>query len=496
MNTPARIAVVAAAVALAYPVSAWYLGGRVETALNEQYAQLADVPYLRVVERKYDRGIFSATETVTFEVPHPRPAGASDEEAAAPAEPLRLTVRTAIKHGPLPGFSTVAAAVADSELVLGESTLKEIASVLGDRKPLELHTVYRFDGGGNATLTSPAFTTNLPDPESGASNRIAWDGIKATIDFSAGMKHYTLQGSAPKLEIEDDSVLLQLTGLALEGNQQRVFDDDALLYAGNQKFTVAELRVQPKAGAEEPTSPILIQQVAYDIDAPVSGEFLDIAARIGAEVVQIGDQNYGPAHYDLSLKHLHARTTAKLYRELMKTYGDPTLATTGDAATAALATLSGPALELLSHAPEISLDRVSFNSPHGEARMAARFKFADIKPEDFSNAFALIGKLDASAEAALPLGLLATWQAGDGSNARKTAQFEHQLAGLTAQGYVTQEGGMVKSALLFRQGQLTINGKPFNPLALGELAGGHDHHGHDHEMSEAEVEMLDEQETE
>lgn len=483
----------AAAVALAYPISAWYLGGRVQSALDEQYAQLAELPYLRVVERSYDRGLFSATETATFEFPAPRPA-AADAEQAAPAEPLRLTVRTQIKHGPLPGFATFAAAVADSELVLSEAARKELAAVLGERKPVELHTVYRFDGGGNGTLSSPAFAAALPDSGNGA-GRIAWDGIELGIDFGAGMKQYSLQGKAPKLEIEDDDVHLVLTGLALEGAQQRVFDDDALLYAGTQKLSAAELRIEPKAGAADaPAASILAQRISYDIDAPLDGDFLDIAARIGAEVVRIGDQDYGPAHYDLSLKHLHARTTAKLYRELMKAYGDPALAATGDAAGAALAALSGPALELLSHSPEISLDRISFSSPHGEARVAARIKLADIKPEDFSNAFALIGKVDASGEAALPFGLLAAWQGGD--DARKAARFEQQLAGLTAQGYVTREGGVVKSALVFRQGQLTINGRPFNPLALGGLAGGHDHdHGMGDEDAE-DAEMPDEAEAE
>ncbi|QDF99179.1 hypothetical protein CJ010_22875 [Azoarcus sp. DD4] len=494
MNTPVRIAVVAATVALAYPASAWYLGQRVETALNEQYAQLADLPYLRVVERNYDRGVFGATETVTVEFADPRPATAEGEQGAA-AQPLRLTVLTRIKHGPLPGFSTLAAAVADSELVLDEAARKEIATVLGDRKPVELHTVYRFDGGGTGTLTSPAFATTLPANGDGSASRVSWDGVKLDLDFSAGLKQYSLQGNAPKLEIEDDSMRLVLAGLALEGKQQRVFDDDALLYAGTQKLSAAELSFQPKAGADEASMPVLLQQLAYDIEAPVNGEFLDIVARIGAAVVKVGDQDYGPAHYDLSLKHLHARTTAKLYRELMKVSGDPTLASTGDAAGAALSALSGPAMELLSHSPEISLDRISFNSPHGEARVAARIKLADIKPEDYSNAFALIGKVDASGEAALPLGLLTAWQ-GDGEvGARKAARFNQQLAGLTAQGYVTQEAGLVKSALVFRQGQLTINGKPFNPLALGELAGGGEHE-HDHDMTEEDVEMLDEMEAE
>lgn len=484
MNKPLSIAAVAAVVALAYPASAWYLGHRIESAHAEQYAAVAELPYLRVVERNYQRGIFSATETVTLEFVAPPMPPAADAEGAQPPAPLRVSVVTRIQHGPLPGLSTLAAGIADSELVLSEETRKDIAAVLGDKKPLTMHTVYGFDGGGKGTLASPAFATTLPDNGSGETTRITWDGVSVDIDFSAGMKQYTMQGSAPKLEVEDASSRMLVTGLALDGKQQRVFDDDALLYAGNQKFSIAEVRIEPRASVDPDATPVLLQQISYDVDAPVNGDFMDIAARIGAAVVKVGEQNYGPAHYDISFKHLHARTLAKLSREMLKLYSDPTFAAvTEEDPTAALAALTTPGLELLAHAPQLSLDRVSFNSPHGEAKLAARIKLDGIKPEEFSNAFALIGKIDAGAEASLPLALLVDWQ----DSPAKAARFQQQLASMTAQGYVSQEGGLVKSALVFRQGQLSVNGKPFNPLALGDLGGGHDHE-HEEDVLLEEVE--------
>lgn len=480
MNKPLSLAAVAAVVALAYPASAWYLGQRIESAHAEQYAAIAELPYLRVVERDYQRGIFSATEKITLELAaRPTPA-AEHADGAEAAAPLRLSVLTRIQHGPLPGLSTLAAGVADSELELSDETGKEIAAVLGDKKPLTAHAVYGFDGGGKGTLTSPAFSATVPGKESGETTRITWEGVSLDVDFSAGMKQYSMRGGAPKLEIEETGSRLVVTGLAVEGKQQRVFDDDALFYAGNQKFSIAEVRIEPRTSVAPDAKPVLLQQVTYDVDAPVAGDFMDIAARVSAAVVKIDEQNYGPAHYDLSFKHLHSRTLAKLSRELMKLYSDPTSAAANENdPTAALAVLSTPGLELLAHAPELSLDRISFNSPHGEAKVAARIKLDGIKPDEFSNAFALIGKIDASGEASLPLALLLDWQ---GSPAQ-AARFQQQLAAMTTQGYVSQEGGLVKSAVVFRQGQLSVNGKPFNPLALGALGSdGHDHaHGHDHD---------------
>jgi uncharacterized protein YdgA (DUF945 family) len=44
--------------------------------------------------------------------------------------------------------------------------------------------------------------------------------------------------------------------------------------------------------------------------SPIEGELLDLVAKMGVDRVLIGDQNYGPVHYDFSLWHLHARTGA------------------------------------------------------------------------------------------------------------------------------------------------------------------------------------------
>jgi len=38
---------------------------------------------------------------------------------------------------------------------------------------------------------------------------------------------------------------------------------------------------------------------------------------------------------------------------------------------------------------------------------------------------------------------------------------------LEAQGYLQRQGDQVKTSAAFAQGQLTVNGRPFNPLAMG-----------------------------
>ena len=76
----------------------------------------------------------------------------------------------------------------------------------------------------------------------------------------------------------------------------------------------------------------------------------------------------------------------------------------------------------------------------GEAKISASAKLGELKPEELANPFMLLGKLEASADIALPASLL-----GD------TAQTP-QIAGLIEQGYVQQDGSMLRSKDRFQQG--------------------------------------------
>lgn len=471
MKKPVLLAAGAAVVAIAYPASAWFLGMQVQSSFDEQYRALEEQPYIKVVSRDYQRGLFSATETVTFELKGISELMATPslgDEAAPPAEPIRFTVRTEIKHGPLPGFSAFGAAVTDSELVLTPEQQKAVAPLFGDKKPMQVHTVFKLFGGGVSTLSSPAFTLDTPAKDDEKPAHVSWGGIEMTVDFSSHMRQYSIKGDMPGLELKkDDGSHAQLTGMHIEGDQQRAFDDISNFYIGNSHITLAQFSFNEatQPGEEASSKPMLIKQLTYDIAAPMNGEFVDLIAKVGVETAQIGDQNYGPAHYDFSLRHLHARTTAELYQKLMKWYADPArlIAEQAGNPTAGLETLRDPALALLKYAPEIRLDRLSFKSPQGEANVSANVKLGEIQPDDLANPFALLGKLDAGADLNLPEEFM-----GDLVGMDKLGAFEQM-------GYVTRDGKLLRSKIAFAKGQLTVNGKPFNPLAMdggGDEVGG------------------------
>lgn len=463
----------------AYSTGAWYLGSQIELAVNEPYKQIASMPYVKIVKREYRRGVFTSEETVTFELfgdmlrfmeqAQQRSAAGNPGAGAAPGEafkPIRLTVHSHIKHGPLPDGKNPAVAIVDSEVEADERFKPALAKVLGDKSPLTARTVYRYEGDGESVVTSPAFVAMLPAPD--VSGKLSWEGVKATIRFAKDFASYTMQGEAPKLEFAGGKgEHMMVAGMRFDLTSERVFEDEPLLRSGKQKFTIAQASIDgPVFGG----TPFVIKQATYDVDMPVNGEFIDIVAKLGVQDALIGEDNFGPAHYDFSLKRLHARTVAQLQRAMMQMYSDPAAMNAGADPAAALGPLAKPALKLLEYNPEISLDRISFTSPQGEVLVAARAKFNDVKPEDLKQPPILMAKIDASADIVLPEGLLMMpfGIKADSAEAMQTQMQmrQKQIAALAAQGYIQRDGTMVRARLEFRKGELTINGKPFDPKAM------------------------------
>lgn len=452
-------------VALAYLASAWFLGKRIEDERNEYYADLAKYPYIKVVERNYKKGLFSSTETVTIGL---YPSAAFDPEAG---EAGRITFRSEIKHGPLPGFSSAAAGTATTELVLSDSVKAELAKIFGDKQPLQIHSKYYYGGGGEFTAESPAFSFN--DAASGSV--LNWGGITLSGTFNKEAGHYTLQGNAPSLDGHDNAGnKIQMSALELAVDIKRLFSDEPGFYVGSQKLSLGEFSAA-MFGEEA-----LLKKFSIHVDNPVDGDFMGVVLKTGAEVIQFGGMDYGPANFDVSLNHLHARTLSKLNRvvqEEMKK-GAPE----SDVDALIMATLR----EFLKHEPEMRLDRFAFNSPQGAAQVSAQGKFVGIVETDLNDgAPAPVEKLEASAEISLPEPLLLPFisklfpgieeeefgSESDGDEDEMPGQAEQRhLEELIAQGFVLREGTLLKTKAVFSKGQLTLNGKPFDPSASHDAA--------------------------
>ena len=499
-------AAVAATLAVAYVGSAWYFGKEIEAAHREIDARLATVPYVKLVRHDYERGLFSAKETLTLEfapalfVPAmvspalPKVAddtasaaelgdeGENEEEAdtdastemvppaqPAPLAPIQVSFKSTIEHGPFPGFNAFGAGRAQTEVVFDDTIQPKLDAAFSGQPALRIATLYQISGGGQMRLTSPAFKSDMTLDASGKKASVSSEGVDLTLDFTRDFVQYAVQGGAPRFEMADENgTKLIATGLRIDGQAKRLFADEPMFYTGKQQISLAELNVETaQAGAPK----IAIKAFKYEMDAPVTGDILDIVAKIGAEEINVADRNYGPAHYDFSFKHLGARKIAALDRQIMALYAKQPSLQDPAQAMQFFAPLREPLLDLLADNPRFAIDRLSFRTPDGDAVLTATLGLNGATAVDVVNPMALMQKIDLAADLSFPVSLLDTMQAAgsdtdvDEAATRKQAT-EQSLAIFVQQGYATLDAGIVKTKLSFNGKDLLINGQPFNPLSL------------------------------
>ena len=451
------VAVVAVALVGGYSATAWFLGKQIEAVHAEMDAQLATVPYIKRVESKYERSLFSAVETSIIEFPSALFGSAFQTEGeTTPPPPLRIIAKSHIQHGPLIDFSVFAAGRAYSTIEFEGELQQSAQAIFGDKPALSLLTTFDFQGGGNQTLSSPAFKINQA-PNENQPTTISSDGIEAFMTFTKGLEKYTFKANMPRFEIatQDDGGM-RITGLRMEGEQQRMFPDEPMMYSGSQQISLDEVAVDPGKNAEpDGVRKVNLRELKFDFQVPYSGDFVDIIAKMGAGICRIDEQDYGPVNYNLSFKHLHARKLTALNKQFMAIYANEDAPQTPGEMARAFAPMKETLVELLLDEPQFFLDQISFKTPEGEARLVASIRLDDAKAEDFDSPALLQSKIDLAADIALPVSLLV---ALPGS--------EPIVGALAQQNFVSVDNGLLKSKIAFKAGELMLNEKPFNPMML------------------------------
>ncbi len=498
------VVVVLAAVCLLAPFG---IGKLAEKRLNSSLDKLIEnAPYFKIAERKWTGGWFKSEQVVTFEIsdawasvmnekvvkgifkgeseqadaamdaegtesqPMPPMPEAEQQEEAAPdadasageetvapdapaaAPPVRFSIRNEVLHGPVLGLSGLGLARVDTHLDLSEKTRKEIAEVFGEKPAMQVRTRVGFFGGGTTTFTSEGRKLNTKDDDLDSS----YETFRLAVGMGRNGNSYDIDGELPSVVVKSkDGAGFTLTGLTMDGEGDRVMGD---LYDGDFAFKVKELKIQAKNDPET----TLVQDAHYIVDTRTKDDFVKVSTKMGTGAVKGGDiakagVEIKEIHYDLSFGHLHAPTLEKMVQAMRNMYTTPMIDP-----QAIEATLYGPlkehAAELLKHDPELGIDRIGLVTPDGEIVAKGLLRFVGATPEDFAGAggMALIGKMEA--DFTVTADVAAVEKLPNGATAAGAA---------VDSGYVKKQDGKLICHVVFKKGELTVNGKPQAIPGLG-----------------------------
>lgn len=413
----------------------------------------AQWPMVKVVEQRYDRGLFSATHTMTLQL-------GCDGDAKGPG-PQLLTLRQRVQHGPLPGFSSVGASVITTELVLPEAA----AAAFGDKAPLSARTVVGFDGASRTQVTMPAFKFAGPQGQ-----QIDFQGLVADIDAQAGLLRYDMR--LPSLVVRGDdpklSVSMTLSGVRVHGELRGSGSMWLRPGHGEGEVGVWQMSVVPReAGPASPALAMAFDSLKFSSTNTLDKDLLGSVAQLTGRG-SVNGFKLDKLELQASLKRLHAPSYERLLQRVMDTGATACGMQQAVSPQVFLAQLQQDVAALLPFNPEYALDKLVVESGGRRAELSYAIGVEGAGAEDAKLSLPALlmtkGKLRGQARLPLPWVEQAMQSfGGAGQPADAAAQAEMMnvmLTKVTADGFVTREGDMLSTQFSVDKGQVLVNGKP------------------------------------
>jgi uncharacterized protein YdgA (DUF945 family) len=463
-----KITIAVAVLLLVLVVAPWGIGQLAESRMNAGLDRLVEqAPYITIAERQWTRGWFRSEQVVTFEVLAPwtrlldaaPPNGNADEVVvaapdavpppaetppppAAPAQPLRFTVRNEILHGPVLWPASLGLARVNTRLELDARTRQKIIEIFGSEDPVRMSTRLGFFGGGTTRLYGDGRTIKARDGK----GSFKYDDYKLDIDYSGDLDDIDVDGSWPKFEIlpaDGGSVLVD--DISLVSRNERILGD---LYDTDMRVRIDQVRV---LGADQ--SQMLIEGVHYLVDTSLDQDFITLGAKLGSGKVKSRELeemklDLAEVHYDFSVRRLHVKTLAEMSTAFKQMYTRP-LATAADLDAVMVAPFKKYGTELLKYDPELVIERIGVATPDGDGYIKGVVRLKGVTAQDFElGSMALIGKLDADIHIEVAQKLIEKIPSGA------------TTAGAAIDGgFARREGEKLVSHIEFKAGELKVNGK-------------------------------------
>ena len=457
--------IVVAVLILAYPAAAWLLGLMVEHNWEEREQRgLQQIPgyaqYVTIVKRDYRRGVYGATEEVTFRLGEKLLKAIRSSGNADGTDHVQLVVRNTIHHGPLPQLHGFAPATVDTEWILPPEVHDKLLAAF--KANLTIHTRMNWLGGSTTLVHSPAF--NLP-LEKVAS--VDWRGLDARLVAAREIGSGSVNLTSPGLTLKTDKGnTVGYQDLKLDSTLQPAYE---VLNTGDLKLVLGQLQIEDSNKPFKLTA----RNLAFESHSRLNGEFVDAEGGLTVEAVQVNTFDTSHINYAARLTHIHGPAAAAFTKVLRAEQSDaPDTATPQEAAAANLKRLAdafkGPGVDLLVKEPVVDITHLGFAMPEGALDISLKASMPGVTKEELQGALdvvktAFVKHLQMSADIRIDTAMLDKLLESTGKGENAAAQ----LQGLQRQGYIKLDGKALTTHLTYLGGQLKVNDQPFPPRPPG-----------------------------
>jgi uncharacterized protein YdgA (DUF945 family) len=467
---------------LLYPVVTWVMGFAIEHRVEHlAYQGELMVPQLHLLQqsrrgiltsdenssyevgstlkitRHYHRGWYSSVDEANVEMSIAalnalqglRPAAGNLGGGTPDRSPVRFLLRTVIYHGPICGTKCIALARAETHMTVTGALQDSLTRLFGNKEPITIRSRFAFFGGGSTTISSPAFE----HIQLGQDLLLSWGGVEGTMHYGAWQNWYDLAATAPALRLEGSKGAVEIDGMNFNVHGKRVL---RTLFEGDSRIELKHLTLTgPDRAPQFSADDLLFASHEHAQD-----RFMSVSYQLGTGAARTRPLTLSSAHVDLTWKHLGLEPLESL-SIAMRSPAQEQNASVAPAMRVqnTLTALKRPVAALLLEQPEMNVDRLSMATAQGQALVTGAMHLVGFSASDLDTPALLIPKLDLRLDLAIDEAFL-TSLPGAGTAALT------QMQAMVDQGYMTRANGTLRTQLIFRGGQSTLNGKPFSSAAM------------------------------
>lgn len=434
---------------------------------------------------QYDRGFYSSDAKVKWRlhVPEGVTKDAAGQAQIIPAQDYQMELPVHIKHGPV--------FFADNRLRFGmgyaESVIpfpnqyteqfNKLFTKESIKPQLDLNIFVNYLNQSTINLNVPSFKLIAQDG-SGQMNSMGMESttlITSNVDKVVG--DFVIKG----MEFSKDTSKMVLKKVSSDYDLHQT---NSGLMLGNLTFTLSSMMVTDK------DNKILnIDNLVVRSDSDVKSDLFHMNFIMSLKSLFTNGQTYGPGELKLSLSNLDSEIVGKLNAQVQELQNKPEL----ERQQALLGMI--PMLpKLLSKGPELELSTLTLKLPQG---MLNGNLLVTLPKSESSNPFELIQKIEGKAKLQLPMAvvkqlmqqsvrqqlasqpikeeIIKQLQAGQSKAANQpeptleelaVIRTDKQLEAMTKAGLIVAKGSDYVVEVTLKQGQFTVNGKPYDPSMM------------------------------
>lgn len=499
------IGVIIVGLVLAQVISAYFFGVVAEKQIDKQFNKLTKTSLIKVLKRDYERGWFSAKQSVVLEVNNKilknvMMALSSDvKESSITDTKYIVSYNTQITHGLFAGLfhGQILPTIAYSKttFVFPDKLQKLLNKFFNGNQALEVVNVIYLTKAGKYIIYSPSFIYD----EAVSGVKLTWNGLKMNVGYNTSFDEFDNFLSVPffqmiaptKGELSFNNLIYN-SNLHYSPNQIKVGHTnvklDQLQVKLSESGTTANLNlgsaVHLLTGISSadflngidvinPTN-FSLSGVSYLSDSDDTKGFFNADAKAGFAALNSNGKQYGPMSLDLSFNHLNASQFNKLTNELSLLANQDQ--NTGEIRDKTIAMLKSNLTPIFVESPVVRLNDFTLATPSGLIKISGKATTINFESSDMNNQAMFMKKVSVGVNFSVPksvmsyLFLLQMKYFLTSGNAQMDKQSSDALAKLVnilldnqlqvwlKKGYLTESNNQLSSTISMESGIVKLNG--------------------------------------